>query len=104
MSVGEPAPTRYVVTYSDRVLDTLARLGREAKSRGDGAQFVDALREFHRRLHIYPQFGDPLTDLRASVGQTRLGIVPPLVMRYGVLEEVRTVVIVGVPVLLPRAA
>ena len=104
MSTDEPGSTLYAITYSDRVQDVLVRLGRVAQSRGDGERFVDALREFHRRLCVYPQFGDPLMDLRVSVGQIRLGVVPPLTMRYGVLEERRSVIVVGVPVLLPRAA
>jgi len=104
VSGDEPGSTRYAVTYSDRVQDVLVRLGRVARGRGDGERFIDALREFHRRLCVYPQFGDPLMDLRASAGQIRLGLVPPLAMRYGVLEERRSVVVVGVPVLLPRTA
>lgn len=104
MSEGEVGSTLYAVTYSDRVRDEMVRLGGVARGRGDGGRFLDALREFDRRLRVYPQFGDPLADLRASVGQIRLGLVPPLVMRYGVLDERRAVIVVGVPVLLPRAA
>ena len=60
-----------------------------------------ALREFDRRLRIYPQFGDPLIDLLAEAGQVRIGVVPPLAMRYGVLEERRIVLVAAPPVLLP---
>jgi len=53
---------------------------------------------------VYPQFGDPLTDLRQEAGQIRLGIVPPLAMRYGVLEDRRQEFVAALPVLLPKSA
>ena len=104
MSDGEPASSLYDVTYSARVRDALARLGREAVDRGDGRQFMTALLEFHRRLCIYPQFGDPLIDLRGAVGHLRLGVVAPLAMRYGVLEDLRSVIVAALPVLLMQTS
>jgi hypothetical protein len=73
-----------------------------SRARGDGEAFLAALREFHRRLQVYPQFGDPLVDLQREAGHLRIGIVPPLAMRYGVLEERRQVFVAARPVLLPR--
>lgn len=73
-----------------------------ARARGDGEALVAALREFDRRLRVYPQFGDPLSDLLAEAGQVRLGSVPPLAMRYGVLEERRLVLVAAPAVLLPK--
>ena len=95
-----PAP--YHVSYSGRVRQRLVELGAAARTRGDGEEFLAALREFDRRLHVYPQFGDPLIDLSADAGQVRLGVVPPLAMRYGVLEERRVVLVAALPVLMPR--
>ena len=46
--------TPYEVNYSVRVEDALVQLGRDAQARGEGEQFVAAVREFHRRLCIYP--------------------------------------------------
>jgi hypothetical protein len=60
------------------------------------------VKESHRRLCLYPQFGEPLFDLKQEVGQVWLGIVRPLSMRYGVLDERRVVMISELPVLLPR--
>ena len=77
-------------------------LAAAARTPSDGVEFVAALREFDRRLRVYPQFGDPLVDLLAEAGQVRLGTVPPLAMRYGVLEERRLVLVAARPVLLPR--
>lgn len=103
MSADGTTSPFYAVTYSDRVLAVLARLGRTARDRGDGEQFVASLREFHRRLCVYPQFGDPLSDLKAHPGHVRLGVVPPLAMRYGVLEDQRLVVVAAPPVLMYRS-
>jgi hypothetical protein len=94
-------PTPYRVTYSGRVRQRLLELADAARARGDGEAFLAALREFDRRLRVYPQFGDPLSDLQAEVGQVRLGVVPPLAMRYGVLEERRMVLVAALPVLMP---
>ena len=70
---------------------------------GDGEEFIAALREFDRRLRIYPQFGDPLVDLKKEPGQVWIGIVPPLAMRYGVFDERRLVIAAAIPVLLPKS-
>jgi hypothetical protein len=104
VSGNDVRPTPYRVSYSVRVRERLVELAAAARARGDGAEFVAALQEFDRRLRVYPQFGDPLVDLVAEVGQVRLGMVPPLAMRYGVLEERRLVLVAALPVLLPRRA
>lgn len=96
------APQPHQVSLSDRVFDKVREFATVAAARGDGEAFLAALREFDRRLRVYPQFGDPLSDLLAEVGQIRLGIVPPLAMRYAVLEERRQVLVAALPVLLPR--
>lgn len=92
----------YRVLYPPRVRARLEELATEAWRRGDGEEFVAALLEFDSRLHVYPQFGEPLIDLLTEVGQVRLGTVPPLAMRYGVLEERRLVLVAAMPVLLPK--
>jgi hypothetical protein len=98
------SPVPYQVSYSAAVRERLQDLATVARARGDGEQFLAALREFDRRLRVYPQFGDPLIDLTAEAGQVRLGAVPPLAMRYGVVEERRLVMVAAPPVLLPRRA
>jgi len=104
VSTDAAAPRPYRVSLSGRVYEKVRELAAEASARGDGAAFLAALREFHRRLRIYPQFGDPLIDLRQAAGQIRIGIVPPLAMRYGVLEERRQVFVAALPVLLPKSS
>jgi hypothetical protein len=78
----------------------LLALADVARERGDGEAFVAALKEFHRRLGLYPQFGEPLMDLTQEPGQVWIGIVRPLAMRYGVLDERRIVMVAAIPVLL----
>ena len=79
----------------------MKELGAEAIRRGDGEQFAAALKEFHRRLCIYPQFGEPILDLVAEPGQIYNGIIRPFAMRYGVHENRRLVMVGALPVLLP---
>jgi len=104
VNTDAPKPQPYRVNLSGRVYDKVKVLSAEAKERGDGEAFLTSLREFYRRLQIYPQFGDPLVDLQEQVGQIRIGIVPPLAMRYIVLEERRQVFVAALPVLLPKTS
>jgi hypothetical protein len=91
------------VVYSERVRQRLPRLAEMARERGDGEAFVAALRAFHRRLGVYPQFGDPLIDLTQEPGQVWIGIVRPLAMRYAALDDRRMVMVGALPVLLPKS-
>lgn len=92
----------YRVVYSERVRQRLLALADVARQRGDGEAFLAAVKEFHRRLCLYPQFGEPLADLTQELGQVWIGVVRPIAMRYGVFEERRVVVVVPIPVLLPK--
>lgn len=92
----------YRVAYSQRVRERLLTLADTARERGDGEAYLAALREFHRRLLLYPQFGEPLIDLKQESGQVWIGIVRPLAMRYGVFDERRLVMVSALPVLLPK--
>jgi hypothetical protein len=91
------------VEYSERVRQRLLALAEVARQRGDGEEFIAALKEFNRRLRIYPQFGEQLVDLTKESGQVWIGIVRPLAMRYGVLDERRLVIASAIPVLLPKS-
>jgi hypothetical protein len=99
-AAAEPAP--YRVVYSERVRQRLFALADLARERGDGEAFLAALKEFHRRLCLYPQFGEPLSDLTQESGQVGLSIVRPLAMRYGAFDERRVVTVTEIPVLLPQ--
>jgi hypothetical protein len=100
-SASPPEP--YSVDYSGRVRQRLRALTKLARERGDAEAFVAALREFDRRLRVYPQFGEQLTDLKHEPGQMWIGSVPPLTMRYAVFDERRMVVVAAIPILMPQA-
>lgn len=103
MSTGAPGPVQYRVAYSERVRQRLLALADMARERGDGEAFLAAVKEFHRRLCLYPQFGEPLIDLSQEVGQVWIGIVRPLAMRYGVFDDRRIVMVAALPVLMPSS-
>lgn len=103
MSAAASEPVPYRVVYSERVRQRLLALADDARERGDGEAFLVALKEFHRRLCLYPQFGEPPIDLTRELGQVWLGIVRPLAMRYGVFDERRVVMVAEIPVLLPKS-
>jgi hypothetical protein len=84
------------------VRQRLLVLGRSARERGDGEAYLAAVKEFHRRLCLYPQFGEPLIDLTQELGQVWIGIVRPLAMRYVVFDERRVVTVTVLPVLLSK--
>jgi hypothetical protein len=93
----------YRVVYSERVRQRLLALADVARQRGEGEAFLAALKEFDRRLYLYPQFGEPLVDLTQESGQVWIGIIRPLAMRYGVFDERRVVMVADTPVLLPKS-
>lgn len=97
-----PKSVPYRVTYSTRVRERIVAMADEARERGDGFAFVVALREFDRRLALYPQFGEQLYDMKLELGQFWIGFVRPIAMRYGVYDERREVVAGALPVLMPR--
>src|SRR5437899_2495564 len=69
VSTGASGPTPYRVSYSERVRQRLLALAEAARQRGDGEEFLAGMKEFHRRLSLYPQFGEPLADLTQEPGQ-----------------------------------
>jgi hypothetical protein len=103
VSTPKPAPEPYRVVYSERVRQRLLEFADMARERGDGEAFVAGLKEFHRRLCLYPQFGEPLIDLTQEPGQVWIGIVRPLAMRYAIFDERRVVMVADLPVLLPKS-
>lgn len=90
---------RYRVSYSERVRNELRNLVSQAGRRGLAHQVLAAAREIDSRLHIYPQFGQPLRDLVLEPAQLWIGVVPPLVVQY-ILDENQRLVMVVVPFLL----
>jgi hypothetical protein len=95
--MSDPLPDPYHVAYSERVRNGVRALIRIAKARGLGEEVLAALKEIDRRLQVYPQFGEPLCNLKLEPAQLWIGTVPPLVVRY-VLDEEKRLVMIPVPI------
>lgn len=96
MSDPTEGPAAYRVIYSERVRLELKELLTRARALGFEQSVRAAAAEIDARLHIYPQFGEPLRDLVTQPQTLWHGTVPPLVVEY-VLDETRRLVAVGVP-------
>lgn len=93
----------YRVAYSERVRHAIGVLLRQAKVRGLERSVLDALGQIDHRLRVYPQFGQPLRDLKTVDEQIWIGAVPPLVVQC-VIDEDKRLVMVVVPFLpLPKS-
>ena len=55
---------------------------------------MNAAREIAERLRIYPQFGEPISDLTYEKGTICVGAVGPLAVRYAIFEDLRLVMVV----------
>jgi hypothetical protein len=77
------------------------QLAARARTRGLGRQLIDAVKEIDRRLHIYPQFGDPLRDLESFPATLYIAVVPPITVRYLVDEQSHLVIVATRPTPLP---
>ena len=93
--------SNYRVAYSERVRKEIRRLSNRARACGKGPIFVAAVREIDRRLRIYPQFGQPLRDLKLTSARLWVCSIDPLVYRYVIDEKRRLVMVVELPLLLP---
>src|SRR5262249_37394814 len=103
VSETSSAPTPYRVAYSERVRNELRELIATAKARGLVPQVLAAVKEMDQRLRIYPQFGEPIRDLKLEPAQIWVGVVGPLVVQYVLDEERRLVMVVGPIRALPEA-
>jgi hypothetical protein len=102
--VSEPttAPVPYRVIYSELVRTELRDLLQRAVARGLGEAALAAVKTIDYRLHVYPQFGEPLRDLTTQNETIWVGTVEPFVVEY-VIDEERRMVFVVVPLrALPR--
>lgn len=103
MSEPSSGPSHYRVSYSEQVRQELRSLAAQARAHGLGPQFLAALKDIDQRLRIYPQFGEPLCNLKLEPAQIWIAVVPPLVLRYTLDEERRLVMVATLPLLLPKS-
>ncbi len=61
-----------------------------------GRLALDAVKTIDYRLHVYPQFGEPLRDLKTQNETIWTAIVEPFLVEY-VIDEERRMVFVVVP-------
>ena len=102
MSEPNSSSGPYRVVYSERVRNGLRELLDDLTAQGLGRQSLEVLKNLDARLHLYPQFGEPLRDL-STQGQTFwAGTVPPFVVHYIIDEPRRLVFVVKPFMLLPR--
>ena len=85
----------YRVVYSERVRIALKNLVTLATNRGLKQTVLLAIKELDHRLRVYPQFGEPLMDLKLKPARLLVGVVGPLVARYFLDEEKRLVMVVA---------
>ena len=104
MSESPDSPVPYRVSYSEAVQQKLSAFADEALDQGLGEPFLASLKEFDSRLRVYPQFGDPLADLKLTPSQLWIGVVWPVVMRYTLDDQRRLVIVVAPFLLLPKSA
>jgi hypothetical protein len=94
MSPASDSSLPYKVVYSERVRSSLRSLVLRAKTRRLDRQILEAAKEMDRRLRVYPQFGEPLYELKTRKGTVWIGVVSPLVCTYLIDEDIRTVFVV----------
>lgn len=103
MSDAADTPSPYRVVYSERVRGHLVILVGAAKAHGKRQEVLEAIKEIDRRLHLYPQFGEPLRDLFLRPTRLWIGTVPPLVVQYALNEETRLVMVTSPLIFLPHS-
>src|SRR5262245_57584926 len=86
----------YRVAYSQRVRDELRELVQKAEALGLAPQVLAAAKVIDERLHVYPQFGQPLRDLILEPAKLWIGEARRLVVQY-TLDEEKRIVMVPVP-------
>jgi hypothetical protein len=94
----------YRVVYSERCREQTRELLQRAAAQERFAEVARAVRDIDTRLHWIPlDFGEPLQDLARLGIKEHIGVLAPLVVKYGV-DEARRIVYVALPFgLLPKS-
>jgi hypothetical protein len=87
----------YRVVYSGLCRDETRRLLARARAKGRFAEVAQAVRAIDTRLQWIPlDFGEPLRDMVDLGIKEHIGVLAPLVVKYGV-DESRSIVYVSLP-------
>jgi hypothetical protein len=94
----------YRVVYSERCRERTRELLQRAAAKGRFAEVAQAVRDIDTRLQWIPlDFGEPLQDFVRLGIKEHVGVLAPLVVKYGV-DEARRIVYVALPFdLLPKS-
>jgi hypothetical protein len=94
----------YRIVYSGLCRDETRQLLARAQAKGRFAEVARAIRDINTRLEWIPlDFGEPLQDFFHLGIKEHIGVLAPLVVKYGV-DEVRNIVYVSLPFdLLPQS-
>ena len=106
MSEPPPSAEPYRIDFAVVAVRALEGFRDRAIAAGRGRLFLDALKQVKRILRIYPQFGEPLRELRQAghtVYASCILTVAPLVVEYILDELNRRVIVVTPPKLLPHS-
>jgi hypothetical protein len=104
MSQPKRGAPPYRVVYSGLCRDSTRQLLARAAAKGLFMEVAQVVRDINTRLEWIPlDFGDPLRDFVHLGIQERIGVIPPLVVIYGV-DETRRIIYVSLPFkLLPNS-
>ena len=104
MNEPSDAVPPYRVVYSDRRRAHVKQLLERASQQGRFAELAQAIRDIDTRLHWVPlDFGEPLQDYLELRIVELVGVVSPLVVKYGIDED-RRIVYISLPFgLLPKS-
>lgn len=97
MTVNGEDCSSYKVSYSDRVREGLVELVTLAQQRGLKQIVLSALQIADEKLKTDPHFGEPKNNFPELSLVQWIGIVPPLVIHYGINEE-KCLVLVAKPI------
>lgn len=91
------APARYVISNSQAVTERFRDILREAVADGRGSETLVAMRQIFHRLAFVPlDVGEERETLEHLSLPMRIDFQGPLIVRYGVHEDSRTVFIEAV--------
>lgn len=103
MSQPKSGVLSYQVVYSGLCRDATGQLFARARAIGRFAEIAQVVRDIDPRLQWIPlDFGEPLQDFVHLGIKEPIGVIAPLVVKYGV-DEPRRIVYVSLPFdLLPK--
>ena len=99
-----PGTPPFHVVYAQRCRENTRELLQRAAVKGRFAELAQVVRDINTRLEWIPlDFGEPLREHAQAGINEYIGVLPPLVVTYGV-DQARRIVYVAVPfALLPRS-